>query len=95
MFYLLKKYYICNVKQSTTTKHKAMERPEKKVQIKRIAAPDGISCNGCKFMWRGECIFPTSAEVQFDVEIGENDTLPPFRCYDYVKKQRFIFVDKY
>lgn len=71
-----------------------MKRQEKKVQIKRIPSPFGGSCDGCKFRMRGECVFPISAEVQFDVEIGENDTLPPFRCYDHVKKQRYIYIDK-
>ena len=66
---------------------------KEKIKIKRVQA-DEDSCIGCKFMWRGECVFPTSAEVQFDVEIGENDTLPPFRCYDHVKKQRYIYIDK-
>ena len=70
-----------------------MERQEKKVQIKRIPAPS-CGCDGCKFMMGGECVFPKSAEVQFDVKIGEKDTLPPFRCYDHVKKQRYIYIDK-
>ena len=64
-----------------------------KIKIKRVQA-DEESCIGCMFNAGGDCRMPHCADVMYDVEIDEGDTLPPFRCIDARNDKGYIYVEK-